>query len=56
MAGLTYVVQDIVIRKQATLFQLACLVDADGKKIQALLPEEYRTGHFGPTLIAFCLH
>ena len=31
-------------------------MDANGKTIQAQLPVEYRTGHFGPQLIAFCLY
>lgn len=51
-----YVVQELTITKKTILFQLACYVDADGKTIQAQLPSEYRTGHFGPQLIAFCLY
>ncbi len=51
-----YVVQELTITKKVILFQLACFVDADGKTIQAQLPSEYRTGHFGPELIAFCLY
>lgn len=51
-----YVVQDLKINKQVIRFQLACFVDANGKTIQAQLPAEYRTGHFGPQLIAFCLY
>jgi Transposase IS66 family len=51
-----YVVQELTIDKKVILFQLACFVDADGKTIQAQLPSEYRTGHFGPQLIAFCLY
>ncbi len=51
-----YVVQELKITKKVILFQLACFVDSDGKTIQAQLPSEYRTGHFGPQLIAFCLY
>lgn len=51
-----YVVQELTITKKVILFQLACFVDANGKTIQAQLPSEYRTGHFGPQLIAFCLY
>ena len=51
-----YVVQELIINKKVILFQLACFVDSDGKTIQAQLPSEYRTGHFGPQLIAFCLY
>lgn len=51
-----YVVQELTITKKVILFQLACFVGADGKTIQAQLPAEYRTGHFGPQLIAFCLY
>jgi len=51
-----YVVQELTITKKVILFQLACFVDASGKRIQAQLPSEYRTGHFGPQLIAFCLY
>lgn len=51
-----YVVQDLVITKKVILFQLACFVDSEGKTIQAQLPAEYRTGHFGAQLIAFCLY
>lgn len=51
-----YVVQELTISKKVILFQLACFVDANGKTIQAQLPLEYRTGHFGPQLIAFCLY
>lgn len=51
-----YVVQELTITKKVILFQLACFVDSEGKTIQAQLPSEYRTGHFGPQLIAFCLY
>lgn len=51
-----YVVQDLTITVKVILFQLACFVDTNGKTIQAQLPPEYRTGHFGPQLIAFCLY
>jgi len=51
-----YVVQELTITKKVILFQLACFVDANGKTIQAQLPSKYRTGHFGPELIAFCLY
>lgn len=51
-----YVVQELTITKKVILFQLACFVDANGKTIQAQLPPEYRTGHFGPQFIAFCLY
>lgn len=51
-----YVVQELSITKKVILFQLACFVGADGKTIKAQLPLEYRTGHFGPQLIAFCLY
>jgi hypothetical protein len=51
-----YVVQELTISKKVILFQLACFVDANGKTIQAQLPLEYQTGHFGPQLIAFCLY
>ena len=51
-----YVIQEISISKRVILFQLACFMDANGKTIQAQLPQEYRTGHFGPQLIAFCLY
>lgn len=51
-----YVVQELTITKKVILFQLACFVGADGKTIQAQLPSKYRTGHFGPELIAFCLY
>lgn len=51
-----YVVQELSITKKVILFQLARFVDADGKTIQAQLPLEYRMGHFGPQLIAFCLY
>lgn len=51
-----YVIQEISISKRVILFQLACFVDANGKTIQAQLPQKYRTGHFGPQLIAFCLY
>ena len=51
-----YVVQELAITKKVILFQLACFIDSEGKTIQAQLPLEYRTGHFGPQLIAFCLY
>lgn len=51
-----YFVQDLTIFKKVIRFQLACFIDAEGKTIQAKMPEEYRTGHFGPQLIAFCLY
>ncbi len=51
-----YVVQELTITKNVILFQLACYVDSNGKTIQAQLPSDYRTGHFGPQLIAFCLY
>lgn len=51
-----YVVQELTITKKVILFQLARFVDSNGKIIQAQLPSEYRTGHFGPQLIAFCLY
>ena len=51
-----YVVQELSITKKVILFQLASFVGTDGKTIQAQLPSEYRTGHFGPQLIAFCLY
>lgn len=51
-----YVVQELTVNKKVILFQLACFVDANGKTIQAQLPLGYRTGHFGPQLIAFCLY
>lgn len=51
-----YVVQELTINKKVILFQLACFVDVNGKTIQAQMPPEYRTGHFGPQLIAFCLY
>jgi len=51
-----YVVQELTVDKKVILFQLACFIDAEGKTIQAQLPSEYRTGHFGPQLIAFCLY
>jgi Transposase IS66 family len=51
-----YVVQELTVTKKVILFQLACFVDDSGKMIQAELPSEYTTGHFGPQLIAFCLY
>jgi hypothetical protein len=51
-----YTIQDIVIAKKVILLKLATYIDADGKTIKAPLPAEYKTGHFGPTLIAFCLY
>lgn len=51
-----YVVQELTITKKVIQFQLACYVDSEGKTIQAQLPSDYRTGHFGPQLIAFCLY
>lgn len=51
-----YVVQELTLTKTVILFQLACFVGTDGKTIQAQLPTEYRTGHFGPKLISFCLY
>lgn len=51
-----YVVQELTLTKKVVLFQLACFVDSNGKTIQAQLPSDFRTGHFGPQLIAFCLY
>ena len=51
-----YTVQELTINKKVILFQLACFVDVNGETIQAQLPQEYRTGHYGPQLIAFCLY
>ena len=51
-----YVVQDLRITKKVIFFQLARYVDSEGNTIKAQLPPEYRTGHFGPQLIAFCLY
>ncbi len=51
-----YTVQDLTINKKVILFKLATYVDANGKISSAPLPPEYRTGHFGPQLIAFCLY
>jgi hypothetical protein len=51
-----YTVQDLTINKKVILFKLATYVDANGKILSAPLPPEYRTGHFGPQLIAFCLY
>lgn len=51
-----YTVQDLTINKKVILFKLATYVDANGQTFSAPLPPEYRTGHFGPQLIAFCLY
>jgi hypothetical protein len=51
-----YTVQDLAINKKVILFKLATYVDLNGKTWSAPLPSEYRTGHFGPQLIAFCLY
>jgi len=51
-----YVVQELTVTKNVVLFQLACFVCPNGKMIKAQLPTEYKTGHFGPRLIAFCLY
>lgn len=51
-----YTVQDLTINKKVILFKLATYLDANGKTWSAPLPPEYRTGHFGPKLIAFCLY
>lgn len=51
-----YTIQDLTINKKVILFKLATYLDANGKLWSASLPPEYRTGHFGPQLIAFCLY
>jgi hypothetical protein len=51
-----YTVQDITIAKKVILFKLATYVDASGNTISATLPPDYKTGHFGPQLIAYCLY
>ena len=51
-----YTVQDLTINKKVIRFKLATYVNANGQTFRAPLPAEYRTGHFGPQLIAFCLY
>ena len=51
-----YTVQDLTINKKVILFKLATYIDANGKISTTSMPPEYRTGHFGPQLIAFCLY
>jgi len=51
-----YTIQELTIDKKVILFKLATYLDANGKLWSAPLPPEYRTGHFGPQLIAFCLY
>ncbi len=50
-----YRVRDLIIEAKEILFRVATYLTPEGKYIRGELPEEYRRGHFGPELIAYCL-
>ena len=50
-----YYVQDLIIKSQEIRLRLAIYIAPDGSRVRGKIPEEYRLGHFGINLIAYCL-
>lgn len=51
-----YFVQELVLHAKVTQYRRERIKTPDGRTLLAPLPDDARTGHFGPTLIAHCLH
>ena len=52
-----YLVQELILRPQVTLYLRECIVTPDGKTLLAPLPADVLPGqHFGPDLIRYVLH
>jgi hypothetical protein len=52
----TYDVQELELSRQNIRFQLAEYVTLDGETVVGQLPEAYRGGHYGPTLVSYVLY
>lgn len=50
-----YTVQELSIQAKEITFRVATYVTPEGKFMRGEIPEEYRSGHFGPELWAHCL-
>lgn len=50
-----YSVQDLRLESLEIRFRLAVYITPDGKRIKGVLPPEYRQGHFGAELQAYCI-
>lgn len=51
----TYDVQELELKRQNIRFQLAEYVTVGGETVVGQLPEPYRGGHYGPTLVSYIL-
>lgn len=52
----TYDVQELELSRQNIRFQLAEYVTVSGETVVGQLPEPYRGGHYGPTLVSYILY
>ncbi|PZV15130.1 MAG: hypothetical protein DCF21_12150 [Leptolyngbya sp.] len=52
----TYDVQELELSRQNIRFQLAEYATLDGETVVGQLPEAYRGGHYGPTLVSYVLY
>jgi len=52
----TYDVQELELKRQNIRFQLAEYVTVGGETVVGQLPEAYRGGHYGPTLVSYILY
>lgn len=50
-----YSVQDLQIESVEIKFHLAVFITPDGTRIRGVLPPEYRLGHYGAELQAYCI-
>jgi uncharacterized coiled-coil protein SlyX len=52
----TYDVQELELKRENIRFQLAEYVTVSGETVVGQLPEAYRGGHYGPTLVSYVLY
>ena len=52
----TYDVQELELSRQNIRFQLAEYITVSGETVVGQLPEPYRGGHYGPTLVSYILY
>lgn len=52
----TYDVQELELTRENIRFQLAEYVTVSGETVVGQLPEAYRGGHYGPTLVSYVLY
>ncbi|MBE9141556.1 transposase [Nodosilinea sp. LEGE 07088] len=52
----TYDVQELELSRQNIRFQLAEYVTVSGETVVGQLPDAYRGGHYGPTLVSYILY